>query len=181
MTNKELQELIDEFLTKTHDDQIITIALEQNSLAETVRIAILSQDENKLLHPHQHRIGHQSLTNYYNNLSFHIKEIEGCKNFDKLYKALEGYKVKGIGKLTLYDIAIRIATFMEQKPIASNMLPNKVYLHAGAKTGAERLLGRRVKRIEPKCEFSLLQKLSCNEIENFLCHYADKLSPVRED
>ncbi len=185
MNSRRLEDLVKEFKDENHDDPVVNYCLCQDSLEEAIKIAVLSKGENGKMRSHQRRIGHHRLYKYYECLLDHIKEIEVCNNFDKLYRILESYKVevKGIGELALYDIAVRIATFMEKKSYtASNMLPDKVYLHAGSEKGARILLGRNVKGIQPKSIFpAALQSLTCDEIESFLCRKGKKLSLYKED
>lgn len=186
MNSRRLEDLVKEFKGKNHDDPVVNYCLCQDSLEEAIKIAVLSRHREKgkmIMHHHQYKIGLKRLTKYHKKLSSYIEKIETCNNFDELYGVLESYKDKGIGELALYDIAVRIATFMEKKSYtASNMLPDKVYLHAGSEKGARILLGRNVKGIQPKSIFpAALQSLTCDEIESFLCRKGKKLSLYKED
>tara|TARA_B100001146_G_C16182213_1_gene435136 strand:+ start:567 stop:794 length:228 start_codon:yes stop_codon:yes gene_type:complete len=51
-----------------------------------------------------------------------------------------------------------------------NLNPDKVYLHSGAKVGAEKLLQKRIKThyIE-KSDLNMFNELTCSEIEDILC------------
>lgn len=80
----------------------------------------------------------------------------------------------GIGELTTYDIAVRIANYLNGNLSNSNILPDKVYLHTGAWVGAKKLFGpnKRLKRVMPHSSFPAPlrnSKLDCDEIESFLC------------
>ena len=184
MNSHNLEDLVSKFKDE-HNDPVVNYCLRQDFLEAAIKIAVVAENVDGKLHEHQYRVGREKLRNYYDKLSPYTKEIGACNSFDELYNILESYKVKGIGELALYDIAVRIATFMEKKSYtASNMLPDKVYLHRGSKNGARILLGRNVKRIEPKSVFPpALQSLTCDEIETFLCRMVkeNKLSLYMED
>lgn len=190
MNSCDLEKLVKEFnkasqdcLNKNHDDLVVNYCLCQDSLDEAIKIAVLSRGEKGKMHSHQRRIGYARLYEYYEHLLPYTKEIQTCNNFDELYKILDGCKFDGIGLLALYDIAFRIAAFMEKVSCTTNsMLPDRVYLHAGSKKGAEILLGRNVERTEPKSAFPpALQSLTCDDIESFLCRKGKKLSLYKED
>lgn len=104
-------------------------------------------------------------------------EILNATNFDEILTLLtfngkkdgknEGYKhIKGIGELTEYDIAFRIGKCLGK-------CPDKVYLHAGTREGAEKLKGKKIKDkyLARKAfeEFEYLADAPICQIENFLC------------
>lgn len=182
MTPSELEDLVKEFKNlHCNDDPVVNYCLCQDSLDEVIKIAVAAEGVNGKLHDHQRRVGREKLRTYYNKLLRYAKAIETCNSFDDLYKKLEEGYIKGIGLLTMYDIAIRIAAFMEKNCSKTTIFPDKVYLHAGSEKGAEKLLGRKVKRQEPKSVFPpALQSLTCDEIETFLCNMKAKLSPYKE-
>lgn len=81
--------------------------------------------------------------------------------------------IKKFGELCSYDTALRIGFNL-------NILPHKIYLHAGAMKGAENLKwDTKKKEIElneiPKIHSDLLV-LQPYEIENFLCIYKKELA-----
>lgn len=74
--------------------------------------------------------------------------------------------IKNIGELTEYDIAFRIGKSLGK-------CPDKVYLHAGTREGAEKLKEARIRAksllrgdLE---EFDYLADTPICQIENFLC------------
>lgn len=101
--------------------------------------------------------------------------------FDNLYDFLDDIKPRGIGPVTVYDVATRIAAYMKM-PI------NSLYLHAGVQVGWNLLHGGRgngsgastkvmVARV-PKAKLpKALQRLPCDEVEDMLCCYRDYLKP----
>ncbi len=114
-------------------------------------------------HPHQYRIKNEILELFAEKLHRNKKKISSVKDFDKLYVEIEKLKVKGIGPLTIYDTAHRIGSYL-------NISPQRIYLHRGARIGAEKLLKRRIKsRTIEKREFPMFSDFTCEEIEDILC------------
>lgn len=134
---------------------------------------------------HQNRIGYKRMEQAYNRLKeygfndygeliqndnkyiFHTFE----DLYDTIWYALREYKnlpIIGIGELTVYDIATRIGYC--QKP--SIQPKDYVYMHAGTRVGAKRLLKRRIKQKEP---IQVFEKIDCLkgmaawQIEDYLC------------
>lgn len=114
-----------------------------------------------------------------------IKHIEGMlddlrklNDFDTLYNAVkkEADTFYGIGKLSTYDTATCIG--FEQ-----GVLPDKVYLHAGAAEGAK-ALGIRGSKAE-KGQFvaicNAFEALEPAQIEDFLCIYKKQLQGKTTD
>lgn len=107
--------------------------------------------------------------------------VISCKEFDELYDLINETKPSGIGPVTVYDVATRIAAYLKL-PITS------LYLHAGVQVGWNMLHGGRgkdagapskgmVARI-PKAKLpKALQRLPCDEVEDMLCCYRDYLKP----
>jgi len=55
----------------------------------------------------------------------------------ELLNHIESCRVYGVGELACYDAALRIGGNL-------NIFPEKIYLHAGTRTGARELLKQRV-------------------------------------
>ena len=106
----------------------------------------------------------------------HLDELRQIKSFEDLLQQLmklqKASKLKGIGDLTLYDTATCIGCEV-------GVLPEFIYLHAGAKTGAVAIFGKeRIKQcnnlltkqdfVDVCVGFSDLEPL---EIEDFMCFY----------
>jgi len=79
--------------------------------------------------------------------------------------------VKGVGELTIYDTANRIGAHLGLKP-------EHIYLHAGTKKGAEKLLGHRIKAkhinahdLPPAFQNKALSNAA---LEDILCIYKDQ-------
>ncbi|RZJ08062.1 MAG: hypothetical protein EON50_20180 [Acidovorax sp.] len=96
-----------------------------------------------------------------------LPKLQQAKNFDEVFSLLSLVlqKVYGAGDLYIYDTALRIGAPMD-------LLPEQVYLQAGAAAGASKLLGRRVPRLLPLSKFpATFQRLQAYELENLLCCY----------
>ena len=104
-----------------------------------------------------------------------MNAIEIAKSFDEVYNIVqeEGKKIKDIGALTIYDIAVRVGASI-------NVLPSKLYLQAGAVIGACKLgIIANIKNLVIDVEamnikYPALKKLNTYQVENFLCVYKDK-------
>lgn len=96
------------------------------------------------------------------------KELHKTTDFTSLLGIVESCKVKGIGELTCYDTANRISCKI-------GVYPDKIYLHAGTKKGADKLFGKRIKkRFIDKSELPepfKSSELDCAELEDILCIY----------
>lgn len=104
-------------------------------------------------------------------------------SFEDLYDAVKS-AFKDIpfarGNLTVYDTARNLALF-----IGGNISPRDyVYLAAGAKVGAEALLGRKIKDFRIKVEefksVGLYPALNAEEIEDLLCVYKSVFIKMRK-
>jgi hypothetical protein len=101
-------------------------------------------------------------------------DLTDWKTFSELITLTTRYldEIKGIGDLTVYDIAQRIGLYL-------SLQPELVYLYAGTRLGAKTLgLGRRQAKLsinELPVPFSLLTP---SEIEDCLCIYKDELQGI---
>jgi hypothetical protein len=95
-----------------------------------------------------------------------LKKSEDFETLHKLVAAKIG-PIKGIGRLAVYDIALRIGAYLGKHP-------GLVHLHAGAKTGAASL-GFRGDAVHPSVLPPAFSTLSPAEIEDCLCIYKDDL------
>ena len=125
------------------------------------------------------------LNTYQAVVAIEKSEILGTtySSFEDLYDAVKS-AFKGIpfaqGNLTVYDTARNLALF-----IGGNISPRDyVYLAAGAKVGAEALLGRKIKDFRIKVEefknVGLYPALNAEEIEDLLCVYKSVFIKMRQ-
>src|SRR5262249_40973014 len=131
----------------------------------------ISENAQGKRHSHQYRLNKADMELFAKELQSQEERIRAAESFDILFKVIEkvGVKIEGIGDMLIYDSAERIGGYL-------NIFPDKVYLHAGTREGAEKLLG--------KIEASTIRKemfpepirssnLSCADIESLLCIYKD--------
>ncbi len=142
---------------------------------QAIEAAALSKLPDGKRHAHQCRIPARVLSCWREGLLKQANQLSKCKTFPAIFELVEavGARVWGIGALTIYDTAQRIA-------VNKGIEPEKVYLHAGTKEGARALglsvgKGFLVRRELPK-EFS---RLRLYEIEDCLCIYKDHLGRIK--
>jgi len=93
-------------------------------------------------HPHQEvfidREGHERgikpdvLKEMRTRILKRIGDLVKAKTFDELMLIIESEKIAGFGELAIYDTTMRIASFLKLEP-------DKVYLHAGTRSGMKKL------------------------------------------
>jgi hypothetical protein len=113
-------------------------------------------------------VGVVRLRRFADRLLLRNDEIGRARDFDTLHHIVDECRMEGIGALTVYDTAVRIAAFLW-------LTPQRVYLHAGALSGARKLgVDVRDGVVDPEVlprEFRLLEP---DEIEDCLCIYKDR-------
>jgi hypothetical protein len=126
-------------------------------------------------HKHQRRIKLTALKKAHKTLRSKIGELESCKSFDAIFECVRdnSSEIKGLGRLYVYDTALRIGAF-------SKKLPKRVHLQSGALAGA-RVLRLDVKNSPlPVGDFpNPMQRLAPHEIEDFLCIYKGDLAKFK--
>lgn len=160
-------------------DKHIDCSLAQSQLADAITVAAQAVDEHGKIHSHQRRLGRARLVRWAEKLTKHERSIGASTSFDALHttvkRAAQNFAEGGIGELAIYDTAHRIGAKM-------NLLPDKVYLHSGTRTGAE-ILFDDVEGM-PFLEISRFpkpfQKLDATEIEDILCMYKDEIKSCLE-
>ena len=120
-------------------------------------------------HEHQYRIPSALLDEAERRLEVATANLVQAPGFDTLHGLVDSKigRIRGIGPLTVYDIAHRLGAFFGKTPVL-------VYLHSGAKTGAA-ALGFRGKAICRDVLPVAFLRLSATEIEDCLCLYSDHL------
>jgi len=147
----------------------------QPSLNAAIKYAGLAINSNGKRYSHQRRIKKGVLPLVENILKSNLEAIKRCSNFDELFNLIDNLlePVEGIGELYIYDTSLRIGAKL-------NLLPEKVYLHAGTRDGAKALgFDGKTKYIEL---FDLpveLQGLKPHEIEDILCIFKAKLKRMK--
>jgi hypothetical protein len=102
--------------------------------------------------------------------------LQRCTTFHELWQRIRIIlgAVTGLGELYIYDTALRIGAHL-------NLLPDRVYLHAGTRTGAKAfgIVSRHEEWIEVGELPSPLRELPPHEVEDILCIYKDKANPTK--
>ena len=101
--------------------------------------------------------------------------VGNFRSFGELHDAVDAAigKFKGIGELTVYDIAVRIGAFLRLEP-------EVVYLHAGTRAGASTLgLGRGATVLRIDELPAPFRRLRPREIEDCLCIYKSQLNEAK--
>jgi hypothetical protein len=174
-----LNEIISSYRKSKTRDPWVEFCESQKEILGAIRSAALAKDERGKTHNHQRRIKNPRITleSFYRNLESKKDDISNASDFEALLKIVEGCRVKGVSEVCCYDTANRIGNYL-------GIFPERIYLHAGSRVGAHRLLGTRI-RSRSICVEDLpgaLQKSSLTpaEIEDLLCIYKDKLGPDQQ-
>jgi len=140
----------------------------QPSLEAAVSTAARAVDEQGRRFAHQRRIKLDAIQEAQREMLEACSELSSCRTFHELWNLLSGIllPVAGIGELYIYDTAFRIGAHL-------NLLPDRVYLHAGVRKGAIGL------GIPPQSNQWLLMRelppalrgLPPHEVEDILCIY----------
>jgi hypothetical protein len=151
------------------------IHFERQESLEAVRLlAARCELPNGKRHPHQYRLPRRAIREMKHALS--ITDLSTVTQFDDLHnRVLQSIgRIRGVGPLTTYDVATRIAAFLEIEP-------EKVYLHRGVTDGA-RALGidtRGRKSLDPGELPKEFRRLTPGEIEDCLCIFKKEIALCR--
>jgi hypothetical protein len=140
----------------------------QPSVASAIKMASLAiRDEKGKRFLHQRRINRFVLFESESILLSAESAISKAKSFDELFGLIKNLlqDIKGLGELYYYDTALRIGSKL-------NLVPTKVYLHAGTRVGAKALgLNHKEQYLELNALPKELLRLQPYEIEDVLCIY----------
>ncbi len=128
-------------------------------------------DECGRKHSHQRRIRTETLEEFKRKILNLENEVKRCSDFDSIYQLFKGIKPRGIGELTVYDVALGVSTNY-------GIYPKTVYLHAGTKKGAVNSgltdkfsRKKQLSRDEISLRLPWLADIEPYLIEDFLCIY----------
>jgi hypothetical protein len=155
------------------DDKVIIYCKNSPDIETAIRRAAMARDEYGHKHSHQNQyIKDEKLEILEEKMLTKKKEILNVNNFDELFEIIIKTNVfKGKESLTVYDTALRLGFYL-------NKLPEKIYMHAGTREGAEKIRGRieghfLMKKYLPtpfrNCD------LTEYELEDLFCVYKDEL------
>jgi hypothetical protein len=157
-----------------HDHEL-TWFRNQSSVEDALRIAGEAHDDRGHRYSHQRRIKSHAIREATKRLADAHDSMQNCSSFHELWNVvgLCLRPIQGIGELYIYDTALRIGAHLGLKP-------EKVYLHAGTRTGARQLgllNGRDDSKqwLESKELPAPLSSLPPSDVENLLCIYKDRL------
>lgn len=125
-------------------------------------------------HPHQYRIPKKLLAEAERRLQANAVELRECQSFAELHELVQDRigGVRGIGALTVYDVANHLGAHLGLEPEA-------VYLHAGAAGGARALgLDHTAETLNPAQLPGAFRRLRPHEVEDCLCLYQNELEAV---
>jgi hypothetical protein len=137
--------------------------------SSAIRIAALCELPSGKRHPHQRRIPKPVLENAEARLQAIGRTLANVADFSALHRLVrdEIGSIRGIGALTVYDIAHRIGAHFGK-------VPRLVYLHAGTRTGA-RAFNISGESFDPGILPEVFSRLTPSEIEDCLCIFKDHL------
>lgn len=148
----------------------------QSSLEAAINVAAKAENEQGSRYSHQYRITLKAIQEAKRLLLEKHDVLQRCKTFHELWQRIKIIleMVKGLGELYIYDTALRIGAYL-------NLLPDRVYLHAGTRTGANAfsIVSRHTEWIDVIELPSILRELPPHEVEDILCIYKDKAMPAK--
>jgi len=144
------------------------------TLKSAVEFSALAINSKGKRYSHQRRLKRATLEKAKETLLANFGELKKAQSFDDLFLLIEKLlkPISGAGELYIYDTALRIGANM-------NLLPTKIYLHAGTRIGA-RALGfkTKLKVIEKRDLPADFNKLEPHEIEDILCIFKSEFEKV---
>jgi hypothetical protein len=155
---------------KHRRDEVVDWCAQAQNLPMAIIRACASRRPNGNLHNHQSRVPEKIRSKYAELLMNHGLRVS---SFDALHDVCEELAPPGIGPVTIYDVATRIAGYMQLEV-------ESLYLHAGVRVGWYLLHGHRSpdkERVPRSMIPTELQRLPTDEIEDFLCAYRELLKP----
>ncbi len=173
---KNLEEIVADYIAeyrKKSEEELLFYA--EKSFLEVVNLAAEAKGLWEGIHDHQKKYGVAAkLPVFAQSLLKALPELAKSRSFENLYDSVWARKVKGVGKLTVYDTALRIGAHLKIEP-------RDVYLHCGTKEGAKNLgISQRGRRSVSVDEFpAAFRKLKPREIEDCLCIYKNSFQGVR--
>ncbi len=148
----------------------------QPSLESAIKMAAKAEDHRGKRYSHQSRITQKAMQEASRLLLEKHDVLQRCKSFHELWQRIRIFLslVTGIGELYVYDTALRIGVFL-------NLLPDRVYLHAGTRAGAKAfgIASRNEEWIEVEELPRPLRELPPHEVEDILCIYKDRGAPPK--
>jgi len=131
-----LQQIVQSYIRfiRPHSRGELNWFRDQNTLRAAVETAARAIDSNGKMYSHQWRVRKIARAKALQTLLDNLSRIGQSASFDDLFSLVNRIlePIDGIGELYIYDTSLRIGAKM-------NLLPRKVYLHAGTRVGAKAL------------------------------------------
>src|SRR6267142_128467 len=164
-------EIVSDYIREYRDDACAEMRFFeiQRSPSVAIRKAALCELSSGKRHPHQRRIPKALLEQSEAQLQAIGGKLANAADFSALHRLVEGEigSIKGVGALTVYDIALRIGAHFGKAP-------EHVYVHAGTRTGA-RVFNITGDSFDPRILPKSFSRLAPSDIEDCLCIYKDEL------
>lgn len=156
-------------------DPVMDYCAEASSFTEAADRACRSRGRDGKMHNHQSRVKGKDRRLLFVRIVRGIPaEHRRFTSFDDLHDTIEELAPKGIGPVTVYDVAVRIAAWI-------GIEPTSLYLHAGVREGWDALsrsLSTGIHRINQEYLPEPLRGLPADEVEDLLCTYRTMLKEV---
>lgn len=173
------------YVDRAKTDQVIKWCAEAPNFPTAVRRAVEARDEGGKHHNHQSKVDITARRKF----GATIIRLAGrgsldMTDFDNLHDRLDKYKPYGIGPVTVYDTAIRIAAYL-------GIEPTSVYMHAGVRQGMKAFQEAIDRRRDPFMNGILMAEeyrqpkvplvafppplcnLKADDVEDILCTYRE--------
>ena len=169
------------YVDRQKTDQVIAYCADADDFPTAVQRAVEARDANGKHHNHQSKVDITARRLFGRRIVTRARRgALPLQDFDELHDALDQFKPYGIGPVTVYDTAIRIAAFL-------GIEPESVYMHAGVRQGLrameealERLgegphmRGRWRHDKVPVSQFPPpLNGMKADDVEDILCTYRE--------
>lgn len=167
-----LKKIVSNYVTNYRKERRADLAFYKDRADIADAISNIALASSGLRHPHQRRMPVATLKKAQQLLL--RARLNECKSFGELLTRVANTagRIKFVGDLAIYDFSVRVGAYLSLSPVT-------IYLHAGTREGAKALKLDYKTKCLPKNKFpKALQTLSCFEIEDCLCIYAEKLGAV---
>ncbi len=148
---------------------------QQPTLKSAIELAALARNSRGKRFSHQRRLKKVHLEEAKQALLANSRAIAQSGNFDDLFALIEKVvgPISGIGELYVYDTSLRVGAKL-------GLLPNRVYLHAGTRRGAEALgFDGKTRTLDKSLFPREFQQLEAHEIEDVLCIFEEDLKTTQ--
>jgi hypothetical protein len=169
------------YVDRKKTDQVIAFCGEAPDLPTAVRRAVEARDANGKHHNHQSKVNIDARRLFGRRI---VRAAQAGRipldDFDAMHDWMDDHKPVGIGPVTVYDTAVRVAAFV-------GIEPKSVYMHAGVQQGFRTLLGAMTwctmtsaryqaqdfKRVDVGLFPPPLCHMKADDVEDILCTYRE--------